>query len=83
MSKAQELIDFAKNNGIFIHSRTSPQEWEQLLAENDGRCPCGHAESCPCELALEKINNPNQKEEIEYALKGTQLEELHQDIIFL
>ena len=58
MSKAQELIDFAKNNGIFIHGRTSPQEWEQLLAENDGRCPCGHAESCPCGLALEKINGP-------------------------
>lgn len=58
MSKAQELIDFAKSNGIFIHGRTSPQEWEQLLAENDGRCPCGHAESCPCDLALERINNP-------------------------
>jgi len=57
MSKAQELIDFAKNNGIFIHGRTSPGEWEQLLAENDGKCPCGHAESCPCDLALDKIKN--------------------------
>lgn len=54
MNKVQELIDFAKDNGIFIHGRTSPQEWEELLKESDGRCPCGHAESCPCELALEK-----------------------------
>lgn len=58
MSKAQELIDFAKSNGIFIHGRTSPQEWEQLLAENDGRCPCGHSESCPCDMALERTSNP-------------------------
>lgn len=57
MSKAQELIDFASNNGIFIHGRTSPQEWEQLLAESEGRCPCGHADSCPCDLAMEKIQN--------------------------
>jgi hypothetical protein len=58
MSTAKDLIDFANNNGIFIHGRTSPQEWEQLLAENDGRCPCGHAEQCPCEDALKRINDP-------------------------
>ena len=60
MSKSQELIDFARSNGIFIHGRTSPQEWEELLRESDGRCPCGHAESCPCELALEKIRNASE-----------------------
>ena len=60
MNKVQELIDFAKDNGIFIHGRTSPQEWEELLKESDGRCPCGHAESCPCELALEKIRSASE-----------------------
>lgn len=59
MDKAQELIKFATENGLKIHGRTNPTEWAQALADNEGRCPCGHADSCPCEAALEKIRDPN------------------------
>jgi hypothetical protein len=58
MDKAQELIDFAQQNGFEIHSRTSPQEWVTVLAENEGQCPCKHAPSCPCEDAISRIKDP-------------------------
>jgi hypothetical protein len=56
--KEQELIDFAKNNGFEIHSRTSPGEWVTVLAENGGQCPCKHSPVCPCEDAITRIKDP-------------------------
>lgn len=53
--KAQELIDFAEKNGIYIHNRTNPKEWAETLEENGGQCPCKHAPSCPCDDALVRI----------------------------
>lgn len=61
--KAQELIDFAKTNGFEIHSRTSPEEWVQSLAEHDGQCPCKHAPACPCEDAITRIKDPKRAPE--------------------
>lgn len=55
---AEDLIQYAKNNDLYIHGRTSPQEWEELLNENGGKCPCGHSDVCPCEIFLEKMKNP-------------------------
>ncbi len=54
-TKAQELIDFAKSNGIYIHNRTDPSEWAKTLEEHDWQCPCKHAPSCPCDDALVRI----------------------------
>jgi hypothetical protein len=61
--KAKELVAFAKNNGLEIHSRTNPMEWAQTLAENDGQCPCKHAPVCPCEDALVRIKGLDRKPE--------------------
>ena len=55
---AEDLIQYAKNNDLYIHGRTSPQEWEELLNENGGKCPCGHSDVCPCEVFLGKMKNP-------------------------
>jgi len=62
-TKAQELIDFATQNGIFIHNRTTPLEWAKTLEENGGQCPCKHAPSCPCENALERIKSEDVQPE--------------------
>jgi len=56
-TKAQELVDFANTNGIFIHSRTSPTEWAEILKEHNGECPCKHAPTCPCDDALVRTKN--------------------------
>jgi len=56
-TKAQELVDFASANGIYIHSRTSPTEWAETLEEHNGECPCKHAPSCPCDDALVRTKN--------------------------
>lgn len=56
-TKAQELVDFASANGIYIHSRTSPTEWAETLEEHNGECPCKHAPTCPCDDALVRIKN--------------------------
>ena len=55
---AEDLINYAKNNGLFIHGRTSPDEWDTLLGENEGKCPCGHSDSCPCDVFLSKMKDP-------------------------
>jgi hypothetical protein len=56
--KAQELIDFAKENGFEIHSRTSPEEWVKTLEEHGGQCPCKHSPFCPCGDAISRIKDP-------------------------
>lgn len=61
--KAQELIAFANEHGFEIHSRTTPEEWAQTLAENEGQCPCHHAPTCPCEDSITRITDPNRAPE--------------------
>lgn len=61
--KAQELVDFANTNNIYIHSRTNPTEWAETLEEHNGECPCKHAPSCPCEDALTRIRKPDSSPE--------------------
>jgi len=61
--KAQELIDFAKANGLEIHGRTTPEEWAQELEKNGGGCPCKHADTCPCEDALELLQQDKPEDQ--------------------
>ena len=62
-TKAQELIDFAKTNGLEIHGRTSPEEWALELEKNNGACPCKHSDTCPCEDALTAMQNPKPEDQ--------------------
>jgi len=48
---ATELQQFAIDNGLLLHDRVTPDEFEEMRADFDGNCLSGSGVKCPCEAA--------------------------------
>ena len=48
---ATELQHFAIDNGLLLHDRVSPDEFEEMRADFGGNCLSGSGIKCPCEAA--------------------------------
>jgi len=48
---ATELQQFAIDNGLLLHDRVTPDEFEEMRADFGGNCLSGSGVKCPCETA--------------------------------
>jgi hypothetical protein len=48
---ATELQQFAIDNGLLLHDRVTPDEFEDMRADFDGNCLSGSGVKCPCDAA--------------------------------
>ena len=59
----EELIDFAEQNGLYLHPTNPIDDHIARVNAGNGACPCDpNNRTCPCDEAITDSNDPNRPE---------------------